>query len=199
MYLRSLPLLCFFALVLNSCERAAIPEGNESAANPVVEERAGQQIIPVANGGGEKDTETSNEPEVPDRSLAEEVAAEREQPLLRVFMEGDRVVVEGAIRSYLQHDRIISQLDEGLSEIGVEDRLEVDTNRWGVGWGNRVTEGFLIPYFLEVEEPFVEYEEGVVTLKGNSSSRLKRIYHELAITIFTGPHSRDLDNLIVTE
>lgn len=120
---------------------------------------------------------------------------ERKEPELQVTMEDDKIVVNGSLKSRSQIERIERQLGEAFSGTRIENNLVRDHTRYPVGWGNRVTELFLIPYLYNVKNASVEYKEGVVTLKGEytNPADLKRI-QEHAIVVFSGSFTKDIDN-----
>jgi hypothetical protein len=119
------------------------------------------------------------------------------EPELRVFRNSEgALVVEGALSSRFQRDEIIEALSEAFTGTRVEDRLEVDYDRIAVGWGNSVAFQFLIPFFKTIENGFVEYEQGVISLSGKGSRTDADFFQHLAIDVFTGPYSRDIMNQI---
>ncbi len=175
-------LLTFFmaAFVFASCDQAPSPE---EPAEEIATEQVEESTVAA-------DPETGSKPEVPEER-------EFQEPLLRVYREDEKIVLEGALKSRIQINRIEEQLGEAFSGTRIENQLEFDPWRYGVGWGNRVTKGFLIPYFYQVEKPSVEYDDGIITLKGESSRKVKRRVHEAAAAVFAGAGSRGIDNLIV--
>jgi len=119
------------------------------------------------------------------------------EPILRVYRNDEgAIVVEGAIRSRFQRDEIVQLLGEVFSGTRIEDHLELDYDRIPVGWGNRVAPQFLIPFFKEIEDGFVEYEMGIITLAGTGSLKDSDHFQHLAIDVFSGPYSRDIINRI---
>lgn len=143
-------------------------------------------------GDATEQKDSSGDPEV-------EAAAKRSEPVLRVFFAEGSIVLEGALKSKIQIERIESQLGEFFSGTRIENRLELDYDRIPVGWGNRVADGFLIPFLSEVEEPFVEYDSGIITLKGKATRTQSRTFHQLAGVIFAGAYSKDIKNEMETK
>ncbi|MAS93606.1 MAG: hypothetical protein CMO55_10475 [Verrucomicrobiales bacterium] len=119
----------------------------------------------------------------------------RKEPELLVTMEEDKIVVNGSLKSRIQIERIEQELGEAFSGTRIENNLVRDTSRYAVGWGNRVTELFLIPFLYNVKNGSVEYKEGIVTLKGDYTNPrdLKRI-QEHAVVVFSGDFTKDIDN-----
>lgn len=166
-------------------EPAPPEETGEQDAKPDEAEAAGAEKEPDA-------TATAEEPKLKE-------APERTQPELRVFWEDGAIIAEGAFTSRIQQERIGSELGAAFSGTRVENRVELDYDRYPVGWGNRVAQGFLVPYFKEIEDAAVSYHEGVITLEGKGNKRLKRHFQELAVNIFSGTFSEDIENRIAVE
>jgi len=117
-------------------------------------------------------------------------------PELRVFYDADVIVAEGALKSRIQKKRIEEQMSEAFSGTRVRNDIEVDFKRHPVGWGGRVTEGFLVPYFQDITEPRVEYIDGVIILGGKGTAQQRRMFQQLAVIVFQDVHSRDITNRI---
>lgn len=197
-------------LSLASCERSdqgvapAVPEvgGLDLADAPVhptrevIEQAPSGETVLATERGAEPDEDQALPPEENSESVPEEGI---NQPELRVFWEDGAIAIEGALKSRIQVERIGAQLGEAFSGVRIENRLVRDYDRVGVGWGNRVTEGFLIPYFHDIEDAEVGYVDGVVVLKGRGTRVEKQIFQKLAATIFVGMYSDNIDNQIETE
>lgn len=184
----SIIVLSVLAVLLGGCDRPYLKE--DAKATPPPEEP------PVAE---------SPTPSQPGESPVEKAEPEKESiavdtytdPVLVVFREGDSIVIEGAMKSRRQKERIESQLGTAFSGVRIENKLEVDYSRMPVGWGNRITEMFLIPYFSVIEDPKVEYRGGIIILEGRGNRRDAQSFHELAVTAFAGEDSTDIENRIV--
>lgn len=119
------------------------------------------------------------------------------EPELIVTMEGKKITITGAVRSSIQHERIVADMTNAFPDHEIVNEFKLEYHRVAVGWGNRVSDGFLVPYFKEVKSPKVAYEEGIVTLEGEvKDSRMHRMITELAIEIFSGSNTRDINNKI---
>lgn len=186
--------LCAWACFAISCEKGG-NDGKESTVEmhledapvypPPLDEPMTPNVPEVAPEVVEK-PEESGEKKPEKKELTD--------PELRVFIEDEKIVLEGVLKSRLQRKRMEEQLGVAFSGVRIENRIEVDLQRFAVGWGNRVTEGFLIPYFHDIEDPSVEYYEGVITLNGRGTATQKRVFHQLAGIIFEGMFSRELVN-----
>ncbi len=181
-----IPCLLLFGSFLVSCEKPELSAPEPSA--PEVSQA-------TVTSGGPIISEASEPAPAP------EAVGERPdftQPELEVYLEGDTIVIQGALKSRLQKKRIADDFARDIPDFKVDDRLVVEAHRYPVGWGNRVSVGFLIPYFMDIEEPYVGYKEGVVILKGKcKQERQIRYYQELAVNIFAGMHLMDIQNEMV--
>ncbi len=132
--------------------------------------------------------------EVPEASAEALLPAE---PELIVTMEGKRITIQGAVKSSIQHERIVQHMREAFPDHEIVNEFKLEYHRMPVGWGNRVSDGFLVPYFQQVKSPKVAYQEGVVTLEGEvKDSSMHRMITELAIETFSGSYTKDIDNKI---
>ena len=174
--------LAFVSVFLSSCEK---PELTANREKPPVSTHASNSISDVS-------TATQSAPEMPEKVERKEPA----YPMLAVFREGDTIVIEGALKSRLQKTRIAEDFGRAFPELQVDDRLLVESHRYPVGWGNRVSAAFLIPYFVQIKEPYVGYEEGVVILKGKGQRGTFKNFQELAINVFAGALLKDVHNEI---
>lgn len=180
---------CLFILVyLAACEE---PQRRVDAVETTEE-------IPAAvpseyRSSGEPDPEIP----VPAVTPAEEVELAPAEPALSVAMEGDRILISGALRSRIQQERIVTTMTDLFPRHKIESDLRVEYHRNPVGWGNRVAEQCLVPYFQIVNSPRVAYAEGIVTLEGEVKSVPEhRQVTEMAISAFSGDFTRDINNKI---
>lgn len=179
-----------------SCEKAELG-GKEPTVEMNLEDAP---VYPAPRVESAAPASVELEPDVVEKPDEEEekepVKKELTEPELRVFFEEGKIVLEGVLKSRLQRKRMEEQLGVAFSGVRIENRIKIDLQRFAVGWGNRVTDGFLIPYFHDIEDPVVEYDEGVITLKGRGTETQKRVFHQLAGIIFEGMFSRELVNQI---
>jgi len=119
------------------------------------------------------------------------------EPELIVTMEGKKITIRGAVKSSIQHERIVKDMTDAFPEFEIVNEFKLEYHRMPVGWGNRVSEGFLVPYFQQVKSPKVAYREGIVTLAGEvADTRMHRFITELAIEMFSGSYTKNIDNRI---
>jgi hypothetical protein len=129
-------------------------------------------------------------------SLSESPAAEQ-GPELTVQWRGEEIVISGAIRSFLQRDRIGEEMGAAFGGTRIVNELEVDTSRIAVGWGNRITEALLIFYFKEIDKAYFSYKDGIITLRGETTkANLIKEFQELTVSVVSGELSRDIVNEI---
>lgn len=189
--LRRILLLSGLAAVLWSCEepRLATPKIVEEAVKEVAQSSAPAiQEAPVA---------------VPPAAPAPEEPAPdlpRAEPELYVAIEGDRLIVRGALTSRIQQERILETLEREFPDLKIEKDLKLEYHRIPVGWGNRVADPFLVRYLKEVDSPKVSYEDGIVTLDGKAKKGVNvKSLTEMAIETFSGDTTRDLVNHLVKQ
>ncbi|MEM1440802.1 MAG: hypothetical protein AAGF67_00565 [Verrucomicrobiota bacterium] len=177
--------------LLSSCEDPKLQTKEvEATPEPSVEEKkmAKEQPAPASEAPAAK-------PEPPKPEPKPEARPEPAYPELAVFLEGETLVIDGALRSRMQKARIAEEMAAAFPHWKVDDRLQQETHRHAVGWGNRVSMGFLIPYFEEIADPYVGFEEGVVVLKGTVGERRQiKFFQELAISVFAGAYLQDIRN-----
>lgn len=125
---------------------------------------------------------------------------EKREPELKVERLDDKIVLSGALKSRRQIERIEKELGEAFSGTRIENNIILDFNRLGVGWGNRVTDMFLIDYLKSVKDPVIRYSESVVTLKGTYKhpGDLMRI-QKSAVVAFSGDFTREINNQMKLE
>ncbi len=189
--LRRIVLLSGLATVLWSCEepRLATPKTVEETVKEVAQSPAPAiQEAPVAVPPA---TPAPAEP-APDLPRAE--------PELYISIEGDRLIVRGALASRIQQERILETLEREFPDLKIEKDLRLEYHRIPVGWGNRVASPFLVYYLKEVDSPKVSYEDGIVTLDGKAKKGANvRLLTEMAIETFSGDTTRDLVNHLVKQ
>lgn len=122
------------------------------------------------------------------------------QPMLSVRQEGEKIVIEGIVKSPKHKDRIRDQLTEAFPKLEIIDNMFVNYDCDAVPWTGRVAEQLLIPYFKEVESPEIDWLEGVITLKGSvKNAKAQQGLTIMAINTFTGPFSKDINNQLRVE
>jgi hypothetical protein len=120
-----------------------------------------------------------------------------EEPIFKIWMAEKEITITGGLKSRIQVDRIVTAMTEAFPEHSIVNELKVETHRYPVGWGNRVADEFLVPYFKEVNSPGVAYQTGVVTLLGEVKSGSRhRTLTEMAVITFSGELTQDIDNKI---
>jgi hypothetical protein len=167
--------------------------------------KEGQITPPAPEVSAEKEIPASK-PDVASAEQIPEVKADKkeapgpkesEYPYLHVYREGEKLVIEGALKSNGQIEQMGRELETYFAKLEVENHLTKDPYRHAVGWGNRIGDAVLFDYFTVVEDPDLEYKEGVVTLKGTvKNSRDHRQITEKAIAGFSGVWTSDLVNEI---
>jgi hypothetical protein len=122
-----------------------------------------------------------------------------EEPFLKIWMVDKKITITGRMKSRLQVDRIVTTMKEAFPEHEIVNELLVEAHRYPVGWGNRLADEFLVPYFKEVKSPGVAYQTGVVTLLGEveNGGRLQSLT-EIAVITFSGELTQDIDNKLTT-
>ena len=180
--------VALFATLLTSCDKPELAVKDDDPVSP--------GKAPAPEAAVSKSSPDGNAPpgEAPG-ATPEFVRLEPAHPELEVFTEGDTIMIRGALKSRLQKKRIAEELLRDIPGSKVEDQLVVEVHRHPVGWGNRVSAAFLIPYFMEIEDPYVSYKEGVVTLRGKcKEQRQIKFYSELAVNTFAGTYLSDIRN-----
>ncbi len=130
-------------------------------------------------------------------ALDGEVLAPPELPAFSIALEGDRILLSGALRSRLQVDRIHEDLAREFPDRTVEGGLVVEYHRDPVGWPNRISGIFLVDYLHRIESPRIRYEEGVVTLEGTApDAKTLRELSEMAVEVFADGLTEDMKNLL---
>jgi len=122
-----------------------------------------------------------------------------EEPVFKIWMADKKITISGALKSRIQVDRILGTITVAFPGYEIVNNLKVEAHRYPVGWGNRLADEFLVPYFKEAKSPGVTYKEGIVTLLGEveNGGRLQSLT-EIAIITFSGELTRDIDNKITT-
>ena len=207
---RTFLLLVFGGFSLLSCEKPELSDNKENVSDPdLADVPVSSQPVPEKPVVVKEEEESKSESEAVE---SESVVAKEEEvvpqdsekkdepeitvPELRVFYEDDVIVAQGALKSRMQMERIEEQMSEAFSGIRVRNEIEVDFTRHPVAWGGRVTEGFLVPYFQDISEPSVEYNDGVIILGGKGTAHQRRMFQQLAVIVFQDVHSRDITNRI---
>ena len=148
-----------------------------------------------ANSPGGVDGGEASEPEAVGKEVPE--PNKPGYPYFHAYMDGETLVVDGALKSGEQVKQIGSELEEYFSKLKIENKLRKDPRRHAVGWGNRVGDAVLFDYFSYVTDPEIEYKEGVVTLRGSLADQKKlRIVTEMVIAGFSDVWTNDLVNEI---
>ncbi|MEX2579493.1 MAG: hypothetical protein WD342_10590 [Verrucomicrobiales bacterium] len=192
-------LAAWAVLALLGCEKPEMRSVAEPEKEPSLEDPEKPAPASAASTAStfEQTSEQTSEQTAPtaEEEVEAAVPVAPAEPELLVEKQGDRIVIAGAIKSRIQQERIVEQLTRAFPNLEVESRLEVDYDRYPVGWGGRITDEFLVPYFRDVENPVVGYKQGIVTLKGTVKQRgdIVRLT-EMGITAFSGALSQDVDN-----
>ncbi len=179
----------FASLCLVACEEPQV------RSKPAADEVS----LDDAPTAGFKIPEETVAPGIPSSSQAEPLVEEPApaEPELIVAMEGNKITIRGAVKSSIQHERIVKDMTDAFPEHEIVNEFKLEYHRLPVGWGNRVSDGFLVPYFKQVKSPKVVYREGIVTLEGKlADSRMHRLITELAVEIFAGSYTKDIENKI---
>lgn len=120
-----------------------------------------------------------------------------EEPELDVSLHGNTITVSGGLTSRIQVKRIIETLTREFPDRVIENHLLLEYHRKPVGWGNRVADELLVPYFTTVKSPRVAYLNGIVTLEGRvESAAAHKEMTEMAINAFSGSSTENIDNRI---
>lgn len=160
---------------------------------------AGEVSLDDAPKAGFKIPEETVAPGIPPESQAQVPVEEPApaEPELIVSMEGKQITIRGAVKSSIQHERIVKDMTDAFPDYEIVNEFKLEYHRLPVGWGNRVSDGFLVPYFKQVKSPGVAYREGIVTLEGKvADERMHRFITEMAVEIFAGSYTKDIENKI---
>ncbi len=183
-------ILHFFLLVGMAflCANCDSPELRQNASEETVPQEEPETIPEPAP---QPVVEKTEKPE----PKPEPVFVEPTEPYFKVERKGSKIIVEGAIRSQDHQERIVEQLTAAFTNDEIVSNLEVDYDRHPVPWTGRVTEELLIPFLREVEDAYVEYNEGNITLKGTlKNGRMVKPITETAINTFSSAFSKGIDN-----
>ncbi|MCB1203227.1 MAG: hypothetical protein KDN18_03125 [Verrucomicrobiae bacterium] len=130
----------------------------------------------------------------------QDAPVEEKEPDLSVTMKEGKILISGAMRSRLQVERIVETLTREFPDLTVESDLKVDTDRIPVGWGNRIADGLLVPYFQRIKNPGISYHDTVVKLEGTASSLPElRMVSEVTVEMFSGGNTSNIDNQLSVE
>jgi hypothetical protein len=183
--------LLFLCTILTGCEQPQqrTVEEKEMPAAPVVESAPAPAPADTAPAPV---VETAPEP-VPSDPLP------MDEPTFKIWMVEKEITITGGLKSRIQVDRIVTAMKEAFPGHSIVNELKVEAHRYPVGWGNRLADELLVPYFKEVKSPGVAYQAGVVTLLGEveNSSRHQALT-EIAIDTFAGEFTQDVENKITT-
>lgn len=186
----SLPVLLF----LSACEKPKQHVSVESQEAPAPEVAANTAPVPAPASPVAPAAPSVSDAPAP-RDGSDPAATTDPEPELSVAMQGQKIVVSGALRSKIQVDRILEALKRDFPEHEIESSLVVDYDRMGVGWGNRVADEFIVPFLQRVANAKVTYHEAVVTLEGDVKSPHEiQMISEIAIPVFSGSTTKDLKN-----
>lgn len=193
-----LAILFLFVFVV-ACDqpdlRVDLPEITPSA-EPETTKEASSEPVDTASAEASEASEEVSEAD----PLQPEEPKEPSEPELSVAEDGSTITITGAIRSRIQRDRIVEELGIAFPQAEIVDELELDFSRHPVGWGNRVTDEFLIPYLEVIEDGSVRYAEGIIYLGGKATNpRDSANFQKMAISTFAGVFSRGIENSIEVE
>jgi len=185
-------ILCV-SLVLCGCEAPELKSPAETVVESdtvtlaeeveleVPEAVTAEEVVPVEKGD-------------PPAAMKTEVSGPM-QPMLVVEKKDGMIVVEGFIKSPTHKDRIREQLAEAFPELEIVDNMIVNYDCDAVGWTGRIGNQLLIPYFKEVKDPYIDWVEGVITLKGLAKNApAQKNLTIMAIDAFTGILTKDINN-----
>lgn len=173
------------ALFSASCDKPELRES--SAEETVLPEEPKTDPEPAPQPVAEKSQEPKPEPEP--------IFVEPTEPYFKVERKDSKIIIEGAIRSRNHQERIGEMLSAAFTKDEIVNNLEVDYDRHAVPWTGRVADEFLIPFFREVEDPYVEYKEGTITLKGTlKNERMLKPLTEMGISTFASTFSKGINN-----
>lgn len=188
-----LPLLCG---ILTGCEKPALRSVAEEEREPVAPLAHASAPAPMAGTPAPAPASAVATP-APERPTAEPLPME--DPVFKMWQHGKTITIEGALKSRIQVNRIVDTVKETFPDAEIVNDLKVEPNRYPVGWGNRLADELLVPYFQEVKSPGVAYQKGIVTLLGEVESTSRhRALTEIAINAFADTLTRDVDNKITT-
>jgi hypothetical protein len=182
--------LLFLCAILTGCERPQqrTVEVKEEPAPPAVAAAPGPVSaadMPPASVAEAKPAPAPTEP------------LKMEEPIFKIWMADGKITITGGLKSRIQVDRIVTTMKEAFPEHEIVNELKVEAHRFPVGWGNRLADEFLVPYFKEVKSPGVAYQTGVVTLLGEVKSGSRhRTLTEMAVITFSGELTQDIANKI---
>lgn len=186
-----LPLLCG---LLTGCDKPAlrsVAEEEKAPTAPLAPASAPAQTA-ASPASASEDTAPA-----PDPGPAEPLPME--EPVFKMWKAGDTITLSGALKSRIQVNRIVETVQKTFPDTEIVNDLKVEPNRYPVGWGNRLADELLVPYFKEVKSPGVAYQKGIVTLLGEVENTSRhRALTEIAINAFADTLTRDLDNKITT-
>lgn len=185
-------------LFLSACEKPKQHVSAESQEVPAPEVAAAEVAAPAPAPAPAVAPAAPSVSEAPaPRGDGDQATTADPEPELSVAMEGQKIVVSGALRSKIQVDRILEALKRDFPEHEIESSLVVDYDRMGVGWGNRVADEFLVPFLQRVANAKVTYRNAVVTIEGDVKSPGEiQMISEIAIPVFSGSTTQDLKNLL---
>lgn len=182
--------LLFLCAILTGCEK---PQQRtvEVKEEPVEQVAASAPApVPVADTSPAPVAEAKSAP-APTEPLP------MEEPIFKIWMADKKITITGGLKSRIQVDRIATTMKEAFPEHEIINELKVEAHRFPVGWGNRLADEFLVPYFKEVKSPGVAYQAGVVSLLGEVKSGSRhRTLTEMAVITFSGELTQDIDNKI---
>lgn len=182
--------LLFLCAILTGCEKPQ-QRTAEVKEEPVEQVAASAPApVPVADTPPAPVAEAKSAP-APTEPLP------MEEPIFKIWMADKKITITGGLKSRIQVDRIATTMKEAFPEHEIINELKVEAHRFPVGWGNRLADEFLVPYFKEVKSPGVAYQAGVVSLLGEVKSGSRhRTLTEMAVITFSGELTQDIDNKI---
>ncbi len=188
-----LPLLCG---ILTGCEKPSLRSVAEEERAPVAPLAPASAPAPMAGTPAPAPAPETETP-APDSTPAE--PRPMEEPIFKMWKTDDTITLSGALKSRIQVNRIVDTVRKTFPDAEIINDLKVEPNRYPVGWGNRLADELLVPYFQEVKSPGVAYQKGIVTLLGEVENASRhRALTEIAINAFADTLTRDLDNKITT-
>lgn len=201
---RSVTLILFLlALVFQACEKPQASSERDStretkvAPSPV--EAPAPAPAPPVDPVPAEPVSAPTEAKVSKAAPRNEPLVEQE-PDLSVRMTGKKILISGAMRSRLQVERIVETVTREFPDHTVESELKIEGHRVPVGWGNRIADGLIVPYFQRIKDPAISYHDTIVTLEGTAKTLAElRMVTEVSIEMFSGGNTSDVDNRLKVE
>lgn len=194
--LSSFLILFLFPLFFQACEKP-----QEASGNPVDREAGGAPpSAPAEPAPAAAEPAPAPAEAKPAESVPVNEPQVEQEPDLSIRMTDRKILISGAMRSRLQVERIVETVTREFPDHTVESELKVEAHRIPVGWGNRIADGLIVPYFQSVGNPAISYHDTVVTLEGTVKTLPElRTFTEISIEVFSGGNTSNVDNQLKVE